>query len=74
MAEPYTDKTLADSQRRIVEIFSECTTAEAIKAKVAESDIQADLKAWLSHCTPEMIETAAILVKKWGSVDKRDDQ
>jgi hypothetical protein len=72
MAEPYTDQALARSQNEMVTILSACTNAGELRRRISDSEIQADLKAWLLSCDPEMLETAASLVTKWGSADSND--
>ena len=72
MDKAYTDKTLAASQREMVEIFSKCTTTDEIRHHIEHSAIQPELKSWLLGCNPEMLETAASLVTNWGSTDSTD--
>ncbi len=72
MDKPYTDKTLAASQREMVEIFAKCTTTDEILSHIERSTIQPDLKTWLLNSNPDMLETAASLVSKWGSRDPKD--
>lgn len=72
MDKAYTDKTLAASQREMVEIFSQCTTTDEILHHIELSSIQPELKSWLLSCNPDMLETAASLVSKWGSTDPED--
>lgn len=72
MDKAYTDKTLAASQREMVEIFAQCTTTDEILYHIEQSAIQPELKSWLLSCNPDMLETAASLVTKWGSTDPAD--
>jgi hypothetical protein len=72
MDEPYTDQALARSQTEMVKILSTCTTAIEIRSRINASELQDDLKKWLLSCDPEMLETAASLVTKWGSADPHD--
>jgi hypothetical protein len=72
MDKAYIDKTLAASQREMVEIFSTCTATDEIRHHIEHSSIQPELKSWLLSCNPNMLETAASLVTKWGSTDPAD--
>ncbi len=72
MDKAYTDETLAASQREMVEIFAKYTTTDEILHYIEHSAIQPELKSWLLSCNPDMLETAASLVTKWGSTDPDD--
>jgi hypothetical protein len=72
MDKAYTDKDLAASQREMVEIFAKYTTTDEILHHIEHSAIQPELKSWLLSCNPDMLETAASLVTKWGSIDPGD--
>ena len=45
MDKAYIDKTLAASQREMVEIFSKCTTTDEIRHHIEHSAIQPELKS-----------------------------
>ncbi|MBT7958731.1 MAG: hypothetical protein QNL01_14800 [Akkermansiaceae bacterium] len=72
MDKPYIDEELAASQQQMVEIFANCTSSDELMNEIEKSDIQSELKVWLQGCQPDMLETAASLVKKWGSTSPDD--
>jgi hypothetical protein len=69
MDRPYTDPALAASQTELVRILASTTEVEELLGKIAQSGIDASLKAWLLSSDHDMLETAASLVAKWGSED-----
>lgn len=72
MDKPYIDNELAHSQQLMVEIFARWNSNDELMAEIEKSAIQPDLKSWLLGCQPDMLETAASLVKKWGSTSADD--
>lgn len=69
MDDVYTDPELAASQEEILALFHSCTNPGELQQKIANSGIQADLKAWLLSGDPDMLATAALLVRQWGSMN-----
>ena len=60
---------LVQAQVIILETLSGKETAEEIHQALEQSNLPVELKQWLLTSDPNMLETAAQLVKKWQSKD-----
>lgn len=56
-------------QRRFLDVLAEHTRADAIQQSLAQEELSDPQRLWLKTMQPEMLETAAALVKKWGERD-----
>ena len=56
-------------QATFLKVLQRLETAEDLKAALlAEPDCEC-LREWIESMSPKMLETAAQLIKKWGSTD-----
>ena len=68
---PLIHEDLAAAQLIILEALSAHATASEIHQAVDQSALPHELKQWLLSSDPNMLETAAQLVKKWQSKDPK---
>ena len=67
---PIDDKELADMQAALLELLAADLPADQIVAKLRSDAKLAPYADWVATFEPRMIETAALLVKKWGRREK----
>lgn len=60
------DRELADFQACLLNALHEHDTAESILAAMSGNDATLPFRDYITGFEPEMLELAAILVKKWG--------
>ena len=66
----FDDENLAAFQNAFLEILLRLEHSDDLKAALlADPDCQS-MKSWIESMSPKMLETAAGLVKKWGSKDE----
>jgi len=53
-------------QARFLAVLKREGDAAAIKRRLCEGELSAEQRAWVESMRPEMLETAAMLVKRWG--------
>jgi len=53
-------------QARFLEVLKRAEEAGEIQRLLLEGEPTAEQRAWVESMRPEMLETAAMLVKRWG--------
>ena len=66
----FDDETLAAFQHAFLEILLRFQHSDDLKAALLADPKCQSMKEWIESMSPEMLETAAGLVKKWGSKDE----
>lgn len=66
MPDPEATESWARFQRLFLDTLVEHDDAATIKEALDEADLSQEQRAWLELMRPDMLETAAALVKKWG--------
>lgn len=65
------DERLANVQAALLETLASDLPPEEIVARLRSDPKLAEYADWIATFEPRMIETAALLVKKWGRRDKQ---
>jgi len=70
MMQPIDDQELAEVQAALLEVLAAELPPEQIVAKLRSDPKLSPYADWVATFEPRMIETAALLVKKWGRREK----